>query len=174
MIGIFMLFGMGIGNWGAGNVSCATEPLPEVVIDFELSPAGDFQAKTNLTSGYAFERNGVLGATPIQVSMGSFKTGVELRDAHMKQRLETTKFPFAKMSEIQQKKKGKCTGLLEYRSFKKKVDFTCEKESNESWIKAEMKLSIPEFHPQGELQYMGVGVEDEVTVRIRVPIRKLK
>ena len=58
-----------------------------VVVDIELSPAGSFQAKSKKVKGKVVKEGGKLVASKLKVSVKSLKTGIEMRDEHLKKRL---------------------------------------------------------------------------------------
>lgn len=164
--------------WVAGWLACwvgtaaADAGGGYVKVDVNLSPAGSFQARSTDLSGFAYYEDGKLKATPLTVRMDQISTGISLRDRHLKERLETDKNPMAKMTDLSSTEEGKGEGLLEYRSFKKRVPFVYQVDGARSRATAKFKLKISDFGLQGEIMYMGVGVEDDVDLEVAVPISK--
>lgn len=142
-----------------------------VKMDFSLSPAGAFQARTSDLSGFAYYEGTELKATPIAVRMDTLATGIALRDRHLKERLQADKNPVAKLTEAMGKD-GKGEGLLEYRSFKKRVPFSYKVDDTRTRVTAKLDLKISDFGLADEIMYMGVGVDDEVALEVAVPISK--
>ncbi len=140
-------------------------------MDFSLSPAGAFQARTSDLSGFAYFEGTQLKATPITVRMDTLATGIALRDRHLKERLQTDKNPMAKLTEASGKD-GKGEGLLEYRSFKKRVPFEYKVDDTRTRVNAKLNLKISDFGLDDEIMYMGVGVEDEIALEVAVPVSK--
>jgi polyisoprenoid-binding protein YceI len=143
-----------------------------VRMDISLSPAGSFQARTTDVSGFAYYEGGKIKATPITVRMDQISTGIALRDRHLKERLETEKNPIAKITDLVSAEEGRGEGLLEYRSFKKRVPFAYKVDDTRTRATAKFKLKVSDFGLNDEIMYMGVGVEDEVELEVVVPVSK--
>ncbi|MFN7728965.1 MAG: YceI family protein [Bdellovibrio sp.] len=138
-----------------------------VVALVNLSPAGNFQAKTNSVVGSAKITGDRVSATNIKVPMDSLKTGIELRDRHMKEKyIETTKFPDAELIEATGTA-GKGRGKLKFHGVEKEITGTYKIVGNE--MQAEFPIKLSEFGITG-IRYMGVGVKDDVKVTITVPV----
>ena len=90
-----------------------------------------------------------------------FKTGIDLRDEHFKKHLGLEKTPKITMKNISAEN-GTGTGTLSVNGVEKTVQFTYKKES-EKKLRAEFKVKNADFKLPSA-NYMGVGVEDEVTV----------
>ena len=151
--------------------ACWADGSGYLKMDFSLSPAGSFQGKSTDLSGFAYYETGKIKATPITVRMDVIATGIALRDRHLKERLEDEKNPMAKMTDITGAD-GKGEGLLEYRSFKKRVPFDFAVDDTRTRVTAKFTLKISEFGLKDEIMYMGVGVEDELPVEVVVPVSK--
>ncbi len=141
-------------------------------VDINLSPAGAFQARSADVSGFAYYDAGKIKATPITVRMDVISTGIGLRDRHLKEKLETEKNPMAKMTDLSSSEDGKGEGLLEFRSFKKRIPFDFKVDDTRTRAIAKFKLQISDFGLKDQIMYMGVGVEDDVEVEVAVPISK--
>jgi polyisoprenoid-binding protein YceI len=138
---------------------------------FALSPAGSFEAETQAVTGEVVLQPGKPPrVAPIVVQMGQLKTGIELRDRHLREHLDTGKYPVARMTDVTGSN-GKGTGLLEYRSFKKRVPFTYSPSSDKKWVTAKAQLKVSEFGIQDGIRYMGVGGEDDVELEVMIPVR---
>ena len=99
--------------------------------------------------------------------MKSLKTGVELRDKHTQKYLETPKFPEAVLVSATGKG-GKGKGKIKIRGVEKDIEGTYKVEGK--LLKADFKLTLSDFDIK-EINYMGVGVEDEVTLHVAVPMK---
>lgn len=140
---------------------------PGVTIDVKLSPAGSFKAQTNKVTGTAKKVADGVVAQNIEVDIESIKTGVGLRDKHLKQRLMSDKYPKAKLLKAQGKG-GKGAAMIEVKGMKKKVSGTYSIEGQ--MLKAQFKMLLSDLDIK-DVRYMGIGAKDEVTVTVNVPIK---
>lgn len=138
-----------------------------VVVDVTLNPMGDFKAKTTQVKGEAIVKGDQVSAQNIVVNLASLKTGVELRDKHTQKHLETSKFPEAVLVSATGKG-GKGTGKIRIRGIEKEVAGTYKVEGK--ILKADFPVKISDFGI-GDINYMGVGVEDTVTLHVTVPVK---
>jgi polyisoprenoid-binding protein YceI len=138
------------------------------VVDVGLTPAGSFKAKTADVKGNATMKGNEVQAQNIVVNLKSLKTGVELRDKHTLKHLEVDKFPTA-ILVLAKGKDGKGTGKIRIRGVEKTIEGTYKISGND--LEAEFKLNLPDFKIVG-IKYMGIGVEDQVTLHVVVPIKK--
>jgi hypothetical protein len=142
--------------WSAGSA----------VVDVSLSPAGAFKGKTSDVKGSAVLKNGEVTAQNIVVGLKSLKTSVEVRDKHTLKYLEADKYPEAVLVSAKGKD-GKGVGKIRIRGIEKNVTGTYKIEGKE--LVAEFKLHLPDYKISG-IKYLGVGVEDDVTLHVRVPV----
>ncbi|WII73699.1 YceI family protein [Bdellovibrio sp. 22V] len=138
-----------------------------VTVDVVLNPMGDFKAKTSDVKGSAVVKGDEVSAENIVVNLKGLKTGVELRDKHTQKHLDTTKFPEAVLVSATGKG-GKGKGKIKIRGVEKDVEGTYKVEGKV--LKADFKLNISDFGIS-DINYMGVGVEDEVTLHVAVPVK---
>lgn len=138
-----------------------------VTVDVTLNPMGDFKAKTSDVKGFATMKGDEVSAENIVVNLKSLKTGVELRDKHTQKYLETPKFPEAVLVSATGKG-GKGKGKIKIRGVEKDIEGTYKVEGK--LLKADFKLTLSDFDIK-EINYMGVGVEDEVTLHVAVPMK---
>jgi polyisoprenoid-binding protein YceI len=138
----------------------------EVKVDVTLNPAGSFVAQTTKVKGFAYKTAKGIAAKNIEVDLKSITTGVGLRDKHLKKRLDVAKFPTAKLS-VAQGKDGKGQAIVEIKGMKKKVSGTYKIEGSN--LNAEFKMHLPDLDIK-DINYMGVGVDDDVTVHVLIPI----
>ncbi len=138
----------------------------QVTVDVTLSPAGSFAAETASVTGSAYMKGDSVVAENVEVNATTLKTGISLRDDHLKKRLMTEKFPKIKLVKAVGKG-GKGKGIIEIMGKKKNVAGTYEVEGNV--LKAQFKMSLQELNIK-DVRYMGVGVKDEVTVNVSLPI----
>lgn len=140
----------------------------QVTVDITLSPMGDFVAKTTAVTGAASLKGDEISAQNIVVNLKSLKTGVELRDKHTQNYLDTTKFPDAVLISAKGKG-GKGTGKIKIRGVEKDITGTYKVEGN--MLKADFDLMLNDFKIT-DINYKGVGVEDKVTLHVVVPVKK--
>jgi len=138
-----------------------------VVVDITLNPMGDFKAKTTEIKGEAIQKGDEVSAENIVVNLKSLKTGVELRDKHTQKHLETDKFPEAVLTKATGKG-GKGQGHIKIRGVEK--DITGTYTIKDKTLSAEFNLSLADFNMK-DINYMGIGVEDTVTLHITLPLK---
>lgn len=139
---------------------------PGVEIDVKLSPAGSFVAKTNRVKGVAKQSANGVSANQVAVDLNSLDTGIELRNKHLKQRLLVDKFPVAKLVTATGKDgKGKATIVL----MGKKQNVTGTYQVKGKFLVSEFKMKLSDLNVK-DVSYMGLGVKDEVTVKVTVPV----
>ena len=139
----------------------------EAVVDVTLNPMGDFKAKTTAVKGQAVKKGDEFTATNIVVNLKSLKTGVDVRDKHTQKHLQTDKFPDAVLLSASGKG-GKGKGRIKIKGIEKDIEGTYKVEGN--LLKAKFNLNIADFGIK-DINYMGVGVEDTVTLNVSVPIK---
>jgi len=157
----FALF-VGVLSSGAGEVFAA-----ELNLHVELNPVGSFIGKSSKVKGSVKKKDGAYSAKNIELELDSLKSGISLRDKHMKEKyFETKKYPEAKLQKATGKG-GKFSGILMIRKIKKKISGKYEVDG--STLKFEFKTKLSDFKIK-EAAYMGVGVVDEVKVTGELPI----
>lgn len=137
------------------------------VVDVVLNPMGDFKAKTSEVKGEAVVKGDEVSAQNIVVTLKGLKTGVELRDKHTLKHLDVTKYPEAVLISATGKG-GKGTGKIKIRGIEKDISGTYSVKGK--ILEAKFKLKLSDFGIK-EINYMGVGVEDEVTLNVTVPVK---
>ena len=136
-------------------------------IDVKLSPAGSFKATTKKIKGTVKVSGDKVSAENVFVDLHSLTTGIGLRDKHLKERLETEKYPVAKLVKAEGKG-GKGTATLELKGQKKDVTGTYQVKGNNLLAEFKMKMSDLGIN---DVRYMGVGAKDEVVVSIVLPVK---
>ncbi|MEK2646009.1 YceI family protein [Bdellovibrio sp. BCCA] len=144
-----------------------TAMAQSVTVDVILNPMGDFKAKTGEVKGAATVKGDEVSAENIVVNLKSLKTGVELRDKHTQKYLDTKAFPEAVLVSATGKG-GKGTGKIKIRGVEKDIAGTYKVEGKV--LKADFKLNLTDFDIK-DINYMGVGVEDEITLHVAVPVK---
>ena len=138
-----------------------------VVVDVVLNPMGDFKGKTSDVKGEAIVKGDEVSAQNIVVNLKNLKTGVEVRDKHTQKYLETSKYPEAVLISATGKG-GKGTGKIKIRGVEKDIAGSYKVEGKV--LKATFKLKLSDFGIN-DINYMGVGVEDEITLNVAVPVK---
>lgn len=134
----------------------------------KLSPAGSFTGTTKAISGFATIDGGKVSASNIEVDLTKLTTGLELRDKHTQEHLETSKYPKAKLLNAQGSD-GKGTGEIEIRGVKKTIEGTYTVKNN--FLTAEFNLNLPDFNIKG-IRYMGVGLKDTINLKVTIPVNE--
>lgn len=138
-----------------------------VSVDVVLNPMGDFKAKTSDVKGEATIKGDEVSAKNIIVNLTNLKSGVELRDKHTQKYLDTKTFPDAVLVSATGKG-GKGQGKIKIKGIEKDVDGTYNVEGKV--LKADFKVTLSDFGIK-DINYMGVGVEDQVTIHVAVPVK---
>ena len=133
----------------------------------KLFPMGDFVADIKGMKGTVTVSNGNYIAKDLSLDLNTFKSGLELRDNHAKEKyLEVKKFPTATIIEASGTN-GKGTGKLKIKD--KIHDVSGTYKINGQNLVAEFTIKLSDFGIS-EINYKGVGVEDEVKIEVTAPI----
>lgn len=138
-------------------------------VEVVLNPAGSFRGETKKVTGFAYKTSdGGVAAENVQVDLRSLATGIGLRDTHTKKRLETGKYPYAKLIKATGKG-GVGKALVEIKGIKREVTGTYKIVGNE--LQAEFPMQLKDLKIT-DVNYMGVGVENEVKLHVNIPIKE--
>lgn len=148
--------------------SFAQAQKSDLKIYVTLTPAGDFVAKTTTIKGTAVEKaDGSFTAENIEIDLNSLKTGISMRDDHMKEKyLDTKTYPKAILKKAVGKG-GKGVGVLTIKGKDINVKGEYKKEGNLLISKFNLKLADTGIT---DVSYKGVGVDEELKIEIAVPI----
>ena len=138
----------------------------EVRISLELSPAGDFDIIYKRPKGVISKSGESISSEKVFVKSKRFSTGVELRDTHVAKRLEVEEFPTIEVTGIKGTE-GKGTGTISVKGIQKEINFSYTK-INDELMEANFNLSLKDFKIE-DIEYMGIGVQDTIKLRIRLP-----
>ena len=138
-----------------------------IKIHVPLSPAGSFEITSPQISGQVtFDRStGQFSADRLTVRTNTLKSGIDLRDEHLLERLEARRHRSITVYNARGSQ-GKGVGEIEIRGVRRPINFTYQNEG--SHVQFEFPLSLSEFGITG-ISYLGVGVSDQITVRGRAP-----
>lgn len=153
--------------WLASLFLCSFSFANQLEIAISLSPAGSFVAKSEQVRVEGELQVSAQGFTAKNISMpiGSLKTGIELRDEHMKKKyFEMGQFPKANLIEGQGTG-GRFQGKLEVHGVVHPINGTYQASGKS--LEAQFKCKLSDFKIK-EAKYMGVGVDDEVTVSVKL------
>jgi hypothetical protein len=117
--------------------------------------------------GFAYKTKQGIAAENIKVDANSLKTGMSLRDKHLKERLMTDKFPVIRLVKASGQD-GKGTATLEIKGIQ--IDTQGTYKVTGSQLIAQFKLKLPDLKITN-VKYMNVGVEDEISLEVKVPLR---
>ena len=157
--------------FGSLNTMASTKNLS---IKVALSPAGSFTITSNKIKGKVYiDSNGNLIAKNIKIPVKTLKTGIELRDNHLKKKLGHEKDKKSILLLLEAKGvNGK--GKAKFRVLNKEqtTDFTYKKVSKNIG-EANFTLNLDNFGISG-ISYMGVGVKNTVNVSVKLPFKVKK
>lgn len=141
-----------------------------VVVDVTLNPMGDFKAKSSAVKGFATKAGDEFKAENIIVDLKTLKTGVELRDEHTQKHLGVKEHPEAILLKARGKG-GKGVAKIKIKGIEKEVRGTYKLLNGGKQLEATFPVTLSDFDIK-DINYMGVGVEDEVQVTVVVPVQE--
>jgi polyisoprenoid-binding protein YceI len=150
----------------------------EVVVVCPLTVGGSFEARTKTVRGEVTASPDQAGAMTgaLHVDLETLETGIGIRDRHMRNNyLEVQKgdgFAVATIEDIRiEKLEGKTTfkGTLKLHGQRKEVSGTAELKQQDGRVRvqAQFPIRVSEFAIP-EPTYLGVGVKDEVVVKVNM------
>jgi polyisoprenoid-binding protein YceI len=145
----------------------------DLKLNISLSPAGSFVAESQAVEvrGSTERAGDQFVAHNIALKLDTLKTGIELRDDHMKHKyLETDKYPEAILTQAMGKG-GNFTGQLMVHGVTKPVQGTYQLVADQ--FVCTFTASINDFGI-AKVKYMGVGVSDSVKVEVSIPAAPMK
>ncbi|MBN22158.1 MAG: hypothetical protein CL678_12835 [Bdellovibrionaceae bacterium] len=141
----------------------------KVELFVELDPMGSFVAHSESVKGRAYQIGNGIKVQGLKVKMDSFKTGIGLRDRHMRDKyFKAKKFPYGYI--VAQGQDGTFKGSLTL--LKKKVPIEGTYKIENKKVLAEFTCKISDFGIDAPL-YLGVGVDNEVKVKGEMEISPL-
>ncbi len=136
-----------------------------VTVHVELSPTGSFDAKSEALKGHITKQDGVYTAHNVSLKAETLDTGIELRNEHMLKRLGGKDATIQLMEA--EGKNGKGKARLTLKGKEVPVLFTFKEKGN--MIHAYFKLRASSLGIT-DVSYLGVGVEDELSVEAQLPL----
>lgn len=140
-----------------------------VSLKLEMNPTGSFYAKSEQLqiSQATKDAKGGFIVKDATLAIDSLKTGVDLRDKHMKEKyLESGKYPKATLSKAIGKN-GKFVGMLSVHGQTKRVSGAYEMNGKD--IEAVFTCRSSDFKI-AKAKYLGVGVSDDVEVTVKFAV----
>ncbi len=134
-------------------------------IHISLSPAGSFDIKGTKVKGKISKTAGGFQAKMLKFPVKKLSSGIDLRDKHLKKKLEAKKHPYVKILKAVGKK-GKGSAIISIRGIQKKISFVY-KEGKGS-LSLYFKINLKDFKFKG-INYMGVGVKDVIKIKALLP-----
>ncbi len=157
---VFMLLSL-------ANIAFAQENTVKAY--FVLNPMGDFIGTMKVISGSVSLQDGKFKGKDIVVDLNSLSTGMELRDDHAKNKyLEVKKYPTAVLLEAVGAN-GVGKARIKVKDKESLVSGTYKVSSSGKNLKAEFKIKLSSFGI-AEINFKGIGVEDEVRIEVVVPV----
>lgn len=153
--------------------SCLTLSIPamaqpKVEFDVELNPAGDFTARTTSVKGFAVKLSDKeVEARNISVDLKTLDTGIGLRNEHTLKHLDAKNHPEAILVKAKGKN-GQGIGILKIKGIEKKIKGIYKINNNE--LHAEFKIQLEDYDIKN-ISYKGIGVSNEVKLRVSVPLQ---
>jgi len=146
------------------NIVHASELKKNLLIDVELSPIGSFQIESKRFKGGKIIKTGnTFIVENIYVPSKTLKSGMDLRDTHVRKRLLNENIVVLSASG----KDGEGSGKIIVRNIEHIFKFKYEILS-ESFLNAKFSLSLENFKVP-DLSYMGITVKDNVSVSVTLP-----
>lgn len=139
----------------------------EVSIQVTLNPMGSFKATTSDIKGVAKKNGDKVVAENIIVNLKSIKTGIELRDKHTQKHLQTDQYPEAILIKAVGQN-GNGLGKFKIKGIELTVKGKYEIKGQT--LKANFPIRLKDLKID-DINYMGVGVEDEVQVQVELPLQ---
>jgi polyisoprenoid-binding protein YceI len=140
----------------------------EAIVNVVLHPAGSFKAKTTQVKGNVTKKGTGFDAANIVVDLRNLDTGIGVRDTHTKKHLEVEKYPEAILVQAHGED-GKGTGVIRIKGIEQKIAGTYELSGTN--LVAHFPLKLSDFKIEG-IKYMSIGVDDNVTLDVTVPIKQ--
>lgn len=133
----------------------------------KLSPAGSFEAITREINGRVIYKGGKLKSKRILVAVDSLKTGIDLRDEHLKKYLRHIKNPYIYMHDLKGEN-NRGTGMLEVCGVKKKIIFIYKVKGKS--LEADFSIDTKSFN-LSKIKYFNIGVNEIVKIKVIIPIK---
>jgi polyisoprenoid-binding protein YceI len=138
----------------------------QVIAKIKLTPVGSFEAKSSEVTG-EITGSEQLSAQKLIIKSSSLKTDIELRDKHLVEKIQSTKFPEITLLDITGKD-GKAKGMLNFMGQTKPVDI--DYTVKDKTVAATFKINLDDYGLT-KISYMGIGVLNEVQISANLPLQ---
>lgn len=136
-----------------------------VVVKVSLFPIGNFDMESDQIEGKGVKTGSSYAAKELKVPLSSLKTGISLRDEHMREKLLEKEHPAIIVRDIVASD-GKGTATLTVKGITQPIKFTY-KDAGDGTAEATFPVNLPDYKIEG-ISFKGVGVEDEVQVIAKI------
>ncbi len=136
----------------------------QAIVEVKLNPVGSFEIKAKIR-GSLIEKDGKYTSKKLQAKVKSFKTGVDLRDKHTRDKLNYKKYSHVVVSDLVASG-GSGTAKIKVMNKVKSIKFKY-KEIKNNFLEATFKLSLKSLGIK-DINYLGVGVEDTISIRATI------
>jgi hypothetical protein len=140
-----------------------------ILVKVALFPVGSFDMTSPMITGKGIKKGDTYTAAELKVPLSSLKTGISLRDEHMREKLLEKQYPDILVTDIAASN-GKGTANISIKGVKKPIEFTY-KDAGDGTAEATFPLNLPDFKIEG-ISFKGVGVEDKVEVIAKIDYEK--
>lgn len=141
----------------------STQPIQA---DVTLSPLGSFELTCKKVFGKAKKKGDAYIAKELRVPVNMLKTGMSLRDKHLKEKLEFQKHKYITATKVRAKG-GQGQAILSIKGISKPIKFRVKDLGNGS-AQAQFEVDLTQYNIKG-ISYQGVGVKDIVKVQAVIP-----
>lgn len=135
-----------------------------------VNPVGDFTAEFKDIDGYAYSDGDGFKADAFSIPWSKISTGMSVRDKHAKEYFNADKHPNIEVVSALGKG-GKGVAKIKMNGEEQIVRGTYTKDGNN--IVAEFPVILSKFKVTN-VSFKGAGVQDEVKVKVTVPIKTKK
>lgn len=135
-----------------------------------VNPVGDFVAEFKDIDGAAYADGDSYKADTFVIPWSKLSTGLSVRDKHAKDYFNAAKYPHIEIATALGKA-GKGAAKVKMNGQEKIVKGTYVKEGNK--LVAEFPVILSQFNVNN-INFKGAGVQDEVKVKVTVPIKTKK
>lgn len=135
-----------------------------------VNPVGDFTAEFKDIDGFAYVDGNGFKADAFTIPWSKVSTGMSVRDKHTKDYFHADKYPNIEIVQAIGKA-GKGAAKLKMNGAEQVVKGTYTKDGNN--IVAEFPVILSKFNVNN-INFKGAGVQDEVKVKVTVPIKAKK
>jgi hypothetical protein len=143
----------------------------ELQASVAVNPVGDFTAEFKDFEGFAYQAGENYKADKFVIPWSLLKTGMALRDKHAKDYFNAKDHPNIEVLEAIGKKNGQGAARVKMNGVTKVLKGTFKVESEQLIV--ELPVILSQFNVKN-INFKGAGVEDEVKIKVTIPVRAKK